>query len=93
MLCYKVKFKMTLSDGCLYLKCYIIKFIQLLLLKEKTQENKNILPPFLSNNKVVQVQEVTVAHIYIFMTSSIKMSIFTKKKTRVGQERFSLDNV
>lgn len=60
---------------------------------ENTQENKNILPAFLTNNEVVQFQEVTIAHIYIFMTNSLKMSIFTKKKTHVDQESFSLGNV
>lgn len=60
---------------------------------ENTQGNKNILPAFLRNNEVVQLQEVTIAHIYIFMTNFLKMSIFTKKKTHVDQESFSLGNV
>lgn len=60
---------------------------------EKTQENKNILPVFLRNNEVVQLQEVGIAHIYIFMTNSLKMSVFTKKKTHVDQESLSLGNV
>lgn len=60
---------------------------------ENTQENKNILPAFLRNNEVVQLQVVTIAHIYIFMTDSLQMSIFTKKKTHVDQESFSLGNV
>lgn len=91
MLCYRVELKRNLSDRSFYLSYYIIKIFFLLpLLMEKTQENKSILPPFLRNNEVVQVQEVSIAHIYISVTNSIKMFIFIKKKTYVDQERFSL---
>lgn len=53
---------------------------------EKTQEN--IVSPFLRNNKIIQVQKVTIAHICIFLTNSIKMSIFIKKKTHVDEKIF-----
>lgn len=90
VLCYKVEMKMTVSGRCFYLKYYISKFIVLLLPMEKTQKNKNILPPFLRNNKVVQVQEVTfMAHINIFATNFI----FTMRRTHMAQETFSLGNV